>query len=138
MNKLNYAEIAKEAQDAVEAIKDPELKRVAFEKILDNLLANGFPVKISEPNLHKKNSKHKIGTKPKASKIGPSGQIKALAEEGYFKTPKGISKIKDELAARGFHLTLALLATPLRRLCQQKILRRSKEAGGNGYTYSNW
>jgi hypothetical protein len=39
MNK-SYSELVAQAESAVSAVKDAELRRVAFEKILDDLLAS--------------------------------------------------------------------------------------------------
>ena len=36
-----YAELVTQAEEATRAIKDPELRRVAFERVLDDLLADG-------------------------------------------------------------------------------------------------
>ena len=37
----SYSELVAQAESAVSAVKDPELKRVAFEKVLDDLLSGG-------------------------------------------------------------------------------------------------
>ncbi len=34
----NYAELVSKAEEAVAAVKDPELRRIAFQKVLDDLL----------------------------------------------------------------------------------------------------
>jgi len=34
-----YAELVTQAEEATRAIKDPELRRVAFERVLDDLLS---------------------------------------------------------------------------------------------------
>ena len=36
----DYAELVAKAEKTVAAVKDPELKRVAFQKVLDDLLAS--------------------------------------------------------------------------------------------------
>jgi len=38
MAEINYEDLVKQAEQAVAPVKDPELKRIAFEKILDSLL----------------------------------------------------------------------------------------------------
>ena len=38
MADTNYEDLVKQAEQAVAPVKDPELKRIAFEKILDSLL----------------------------------------------------------------------------------------------------
>ena len=37
MTQPNYTDLVAQAKKAVDAVKNPELKRVAFEKILDDL-----------------------------------------------------------------------------------------------------
>ena len=39
MTDKHYAELVSQAELAVSSVKDPELKRVAFEKILDDLFS---------------------------------------------------------------------------------------------------
>ena len=143
MEKINFALIAKEAQESVENIKDPELRKIAFAKIMDSLLNQSSPaaVAVAYPatQLKKSISKRKNTTEPKvkSSKKGPQSQIKALLDDNFFVSPKTISEVKTELATRGFHIPLMQLSTPLMRLCQQKILRRSK-VGESSYSYSIW
>ncbi len=38
MTERTYADLVAQAEQAVKAVKDRELKRVAFEKVLDDLL----------------------------------------------------------------------------------------------------
>jgi hypothetical protein len=37
----DYAQLVAQAEKAVAAVTDPELKRIAFQKVLDDLLAAG-------------------------------------------------------------------------------------------------
>lgn len=130
--------MAKEAQNAVEGISDPELKRIAFEKILNDLL-NSDTRKVNSDSTFpaKKVKKRNSKTTGKSNKDGPQSQVKALIDEGFFKKPKTLSEVKTELGTRGFHIPLTHLSAPLVRLCRQKFLRRSKESSGT-YSYSNW
>lgn len=38
----NYAELVSKAEEAVAAVKDPELRRIAFQKVLDDLARNKY------------------------------------------------------------------------------------------------
>jgi hypothetical protein len=37
----NYAELVAEAERSVQGVKDPELRRIAFQKVLEQLLGGG-------------------------------------------------------------------------------------------------
>lgn len=127
-----YSEIVQEAEQSVQPIKDPELKRVAFEKILDHLLTQSSS---SGKKDEKKSHIPKAKTKRKGG--GPQARIEDLIDESFFKKPKSISEVKTELATRGHHIPLTQLSAPLQRLCQKKRLRRNKNPE-QIYTYSEW
>jgi hypothetical protein len=138
----NYQEILTSAEKAVAAVKDPELRRVAFQKILDELLSLGRPAdaepvakaaKVATPI-------KRIVSSAKARKPGTRGYVSELINEGFFKKPKTISQLKAELENRGHHIPLTALSGPLQLFCQRRILRRNKVKSGNRSTfaYSNW
>jgi hypothetical protein len=137
--------MVQEAEAAVAAVKDPELRRVAFEKILATLLEGAAP------------SKHKPGARPKRvgtprekaagpskpANRGPKAKVEELIHEGFFKKQQTIAAVKAELANRGHHIPLTSLSGPLQKLTQEKKLRRQKiTADGKGskvtFGYSNW
>lgn len=137
----NYKELVAEAEKAVAGVKDPELRRAAFEKVLDQLLAHT----VSE---HKATAKE-VERRPTApsrraemsAKRGPRAYIEELIHEGYFKRPQTLSQVKAELANRGHHMPRTSLSGPLQKLCQEKQLRRQKSKGNDNktiYRYSNW
>ncbi len=123
-----------EAESAVASVKDPELRRAAFEKVLQHLLEiQAGPVKKTKSTAAQGQSKTK-------AKAGPTGRIADLIDEGFFKKPRSIAEVKAELANRGHHIALTALSTPLQRLCKAKQLRRQKgiASGRGGYGYTNW
>ena len=123
-----------EAESAVASVKDPELRRAAFEKVLQHLLENqGGPAKKPKGSASPAKSKTK-------AQAGPTGRIADLIEDGFFKKPRSITEVKAELANRGHHIALNALSTPLQRLCKAKQLRRQKgiASGRGGYGYTNW
>ena len=149
-----YGELVAQAELAVAAVKDAELRRVAFEKILDDLLADGHgtaaprsPVDTkarrssTKSTTGSKKSPSSAGTRPKAPRGGPQAYVDEMIEDAFFKKPKTISEVKAELANRGHHIPLTSLSGPLQKLCQKKRLRRHK-ADGDGskktFAYSNW
>ena len=136
----DYSELVAQAEKAVAGVKDPELKRIAFQKVLDDLLvpSRGAAGHKSTP------SKKQQAQGPKAkrsAKGGPQAYLDELADEGFFKKPKTIANVKAELENRGHHIPLTSLSGPLQKLCQRKILRRQKlKTTGKKQTfaYSNW
>lgn len=139
-----YAVIVQEAEAAVAAVKDPELRRVAFEKILATLLEGEAPTR---PKPSKKGkaadaprAKEVRGAKPAARR--PKAKVEELVQEGFFKKQQTIAAVKAELADRGYHIPLTSRSGPLQKLTQEKKLRRQKvTADGKGskttYAYSN-
>ncbi len=140
-DKPNYKEVVAEAEAAVAAVKDPELRRAAFEKILEQLL--GQSRSRSSPKAGKEQASPGIKrVEKKTSPRGPQGYVDELIDEGFFAHQKTIADVKAELANRGHHVALSGLSGPLQKLCQARRLRRQKtRADGKKkavYAYSNW
>lgn len=145
MTQPNYAELVAQAEKAVDAVNNPELKRVAFEKILDDLLAGGQ----QEPEPRARATEKKAATaaaapRAKAKRGGPQAYVEELIADEFFKKPKTIAEVKAELQNRGHHIPLTSLSGPMQKLCQKKTLRRQKSSiqGKKGmkqaFTYSHW
>tara|TARA_R110002073_G_scaffold88233_1_gene209489 strand:+ start:25967 stop:26422 length:456 start_codon:yes stop_codon:yes gene_type:complete len=145
----DYAARVAEAEAAVKSVKDPELRRVAFEKVLEHLLIGGPPP--SAPGGPKKrkrastprSTKRATKTGTSSSGKGPKARLVELIEEGYFKKQRTIAEVKAELANRGHHIPQTSLSGPLQTLTQDRQLRRQKvSTKGPGakstYAYSNW
>lgn len=141
-----YAALAAEAELAVAAVKDPELRRVAFEKILTTLIEEKAPSggsrSVGETHGPRRT---KRATVPAAAKSpsGPKHYVEELISEHFFKQQRTIAEVKAELANRGRHIALTSLSGPLQKLTQERRLRRQKTtANGKGskttYAYSNW
>ncbi len=45
----DYSALVADAEKAVQSVKDPELKRIAFQKVLDDLLSSGGGGSSKEP-----------------------------------------------------------------------------------------
>jgi hypothetical protein len=141
MKDQNYSDLVAQAEKAVASVKDPDLKRIAFQKILDDLLgASG--AKNTPQTLKTRTRRATSNSKSKSSsRGGPKAYIGELIGEDFFKKPKTISQVKAELENRGHHIPLTSLSGPLQRLCQGRTLRRQKlKASGNKqtYAYSAW
>lgn len=146
MSRPDYAKLVAQAEAAVAAVKDPELKRVAFQKVLDDLLGTRTaPEGGQKPRRTRSGRSSEGSTAPKksAARMGPQGYVQEMAADGFFKKPKTIAQVKAELENRGHHIALTSLSGPLQKLCQRRVLRRQKtKPSGKGkkqtYMYSEW
>jgi len=134
-----YSELVAQAEKAVSSVNDPELKRAAFEKVLDDLLAAGAPAQ-AKGAVRARRGRPKPRPARERSR-GPSGYIEELIDDDFFKKPKTISNVRAELGNRGHHIPLTSLSGPLQNLCKRRLLRRHKaKTSGNKqtYNYSEW
>ena len=132
-----YSDLVKQAESAVASVKDPELRRAAFEKILDDLLTG--PTNGGRTTKPTRSGKRSPKRQPSSGQRGPRTYICEMKEDGFFKKPKTISEVKAELANRGHHIPLTSLSGPLQKLCQGKELRRQKTGDKKKtFVYSNW
>lgn len=142
------AALAAEAETAVASVRDPELKRVAFEKILAFLLEQQ-----SGRGTKAENTRPSAAGRPKAAVVkadapaktrkGPKAYVESLIHDGFFEQQRTIAEVKAELANRGHHIALSSLSGPLQTLTQERKLRRQKAtANGEGsrttFAYSHW
>jgi hypothetical protein len=132
----DYSEVVAQAEKAVASVKDPDLKKIAFQKILDDLLGSPPASRKGGP-IEKATNKRKKVIGISASKAGPKAYVEELIEEDFFQKPKIISEVKTALENHGHHIALTSLSGPLQKLCQQRRLRRQKNDSGT-YTYSKW
>jgi len=136
----DYAELVAQAEKAVAGVKDPELRRVAFQKVLDDLLGTRAAAPASKSAVRKGTAKETSRAR-KPKKGGPQAYVEELVDDGFFKKPKTIAQVKAELENRGHHIALTSLSGPLQKLCQRRTLRRQRlKTSGKRQTfaYSNW
>jgi hypothetical protein len=138
-----YSDLVAQAEKSVSGVKDPELRRVAFEKILDDLLSKsrGEDKRAVSPTAPTRHAKQPAKGKGKAKAGGPQAYVEELISDSFFKKPKTISEVKVELSNRGHHIPRTSLSGPLQMLCRKKALRRQKTDGKGGkkaFVYSNW
>jgi hypothetical protein len=138
----DYAAFVVQAENAVKGLKDPELKRIAFQKVLDDLIGTSDRPAPTSPSRTSGAKKSAKSAKTKhTTKGGPRAYIRELLEEGFFKKPKTISDLKVELENRGHHIPLTSLSGPMQQLCKLRELRRKRteEPGAKKtFVYSNW
>lgn len=83
---------------------------------------------------HRKLNRIGNSTKQNSRKNSPTGLIKELIEEGYFKSQKrSLSDIQKKLEERGHIYAQSSLSMPLTRLTRSRELRRIK--GKKGWAY---
>ncbi len=75
----------------------------------------------------------KAKTKAKVKRAGPTDHIRDLIEEGYFKTKRELSAVRDKLEERAHIYPVTSISGPLYRLVRNKELRRIKEDGAWKY-----
>jgi hypothetical protein len=138
MSATSYAELVAQAETAVAAVKDEALKRIAFQRVLDDLLGRSDANSAQRGVPARKLAKLKKAVPTSTAKSGPKSYVEELVSEGFFKTPKTITQVKDELENVGHHIPVTSLSGPLQKLCQQKILRRQKQPTTGTFVYSVW
>ena len=77
----------------------------------------------SDPGSRKKTTKT---PKKSPAKKGPQTRIKKLIDADFFKQPRVIKDVKDELATMGHIYVSSALSTPLKRLTKGGKLRRHR------------
>jgi hypothetical protein len=142
MNTKTIVDLRKQAEEAVADMAEGSLKVKAFEVVLERLLA-AEQGSASHPEIRK-------GPIPKqTSAIGPKDEVKpktptscperilVLRDEGFFKIPRTISEIRDELRVLGWTYPVTSISGPLQRLAQRRDLRRvpGQDANAGSYTY---
>jgi hypothetical protein len=134
----NYSELVAEAERSVQGVKDPELRRIAFQKVLEELISGGTGS--GRGSRRERRAKKARGGKAtvsrKSSRSGPTSYLLEMVEDGFFKKPKAITDVKVELENQGHHIPLTSLSGPLQTLCKRKKLRRQRSEGR--FLYSNW
>lgn len=89
----NYENLVKQAEQAVAPVKDPELKRIAFEKILDALLGTredrrGVETKPGRSKTRKLGASKSAETqKTRKKRAGTAAYIEELIDEQFFAKP---------------------------------------------------
>ncbi len=145
-SQQDYSQLVAKAEKAVSGVKDPELRRIAFQKILDNLLspASAQSVKSSKLRTGARSGTKEgsiAGKSPKRKRGGMAIYLAELIEEDFFKKPTTLAQVKAELENRGHHIPMTALSGPLQRACQKRQLRRQKVKTSekkHTFAYSDW
>lgn len=130
MDAKKLIELRKQAEKSVAEMPDGELKLKAFEVILSHLLAAGQPKEDREPSSQTK-AKKKERAEAEIETETATGRILVLRDEGFFKTPRAMGQVREELQAHGWHYPLTSLSGEMISLVQKRKLRRQKDKVGN-------
>ncbi len=136
----DYKELVIKAEAAVAAVKDTELRKVAFERILDRLLSPAANAGHTRTRNETSRATFSNSNLPKAKK-GPTSYVEELIKDGFFKQQRTIGEVRAELANHGHHVPTTSLSGPLQTQCQHKRLRREKGKNSDKTTifcYSEW
>jgi len=136
MDAKKLIDLRKQAEKAVSEMPDGEIKVKAFEVILSHLLSGSEKPQSAASSVAKSTRKQKQDTS-QASSL--RGRILVLRDEGFFKSQKTISDVREELKAHGWHYPLTTLSGSLQTLVQRRILRRERATQGEKkiWKYSN-
>jgi hypothetical protein len=130
MDVKKLIDLRKEAEKAVAEMPDGDLKLKAFEVILNHLISASVP----RPRTQTAGAtEHTPATQPSEDFPAKSvaGRIMVLKEEGFFKNPKVLAEIREELQAHGWRYPNATIAPILIKLVEKKVLRRQRIKEGN-------
>jgi len=113
----------KEIEEQVSVIKDPELKKVAFERLMDSLSTT--------KKTKTKSKKEPKGTKKrtviKSSRPGPKKILTELLNSDFFNTPKKTLEIRSHLKLKtGHDYKSKHLSVSLLRMLREDQLTRDK------------
>jgi hypothetical protein len=132
MEPKRLLDLRQAAEKAVADMPEGELKVKAFEVILNNLLQD------QERGRQGREDNAPAGLRPgkdrKKKKVAaPTStpdRILQLRDEDYFRDPRSISDVRQELGTHGWHYPLTTLSGVLQDLVQRRELRRHKAVEG--------
>lgn len=115
------------AQTVTAGIADPQLRSVAFGKVLDHLIASPTgPVTLTRARVAK-SPRPKSARAPRAPHDGPTAWVEALRSEGFFAAPKSLADLTEAVCARGHKVESKNVTEPLEKLVRAKILKRERK-----------
>lgn len=124
---------AREVESAVSAIKDPHLRGVVagviMQRILDEVDTNE---KISLQEASPVSSSY---TGDPVRKSGTQSRILDLRSDDFFRDPRRLEEVLEELRIKGYHHNKSDVRMSLLRLARKKLLRRIALGEGKQRTY---
>ena len=124
---------AREVESVVSAIKDPHLRGVVagviMQRILDEVDTNE---KISLQEASPVSSSY---TGDPVRKSGTQSRILDLRSDDFFRDPRRLEEVLEELRIKGYHHNKSDVRMSLLRLARKKLLRRIALGEGKQRTY---
>jgi hypothetical protein len=133
------------AEAVTSGVSDPQLRAIAFGRVLDHLLAGGAtqsPTQIQREGTEPPRHRAPSGVRPPSSRSGPSAWINSLRDEGFFTKQKPLAEVTEAVRAQGHNIDSKNVTDPLERLVQSKVLRRERKPTDGStrvvWLYSNY
>jgi hypothetical protein len=124
---------AREVESAVSAIKDPHLRRVIAGVIMERILEE---VDTSEKiSLQQASPVSSSYTGDAVRKSGTQSRILDLRTDDFFRDPRRLEEVLEELRIKGYHHNKSDVRMSLLRLARKKLLRRIALGEGRQRTY---
>ncbi len=121
----------RQAQSVAQEVSDPQLREIAFGKILETLLAPARSVLgQSVPETRVKAEPRHERRAPARARHGPTAWVEEIRGEGFFKDGKTLGALTEEVRARGHNVESKNLTEPLEKLVKSKRLRRTRASSG--------
>jgi hypothetical protein len=130
------------AQSVTAGISDPELRGIAFGKVLDRLLAGAAAELPTRDGSKPRSRPTSLKTVVLPSRDGPRAWVESLLSEGYFSKSKSLAEVTEAVRAQGHNVESKNVTDPLEKLVQAKALRRERKASEGSkrgiWMYSNY
>lgn len=122
----DLSQIVLSANNFSKVIEDKDLRKVAFDRLLEYLLFGERSLQTDFPKKRKLSNSKPDKTDRTAPKPGPKKWIDELIEDGLFSKPLTNGRIRTLLNERGHILKATDITKPLASLVTDKKLRRMK------------
>jgi hypothetical protein len=113
---------AREVESAVSAVKDPHLRRVIAGVIMQRILDEVDPNERSVTATASPAGSSLSGDPVRKS--GTQSRILDLRSDSFFRDPRRLEEVLEELRIRGYHHNKSDVRMSLLRLARKKLLRR--------------
>jgi hypothetical protein len=119
---------AREVESAVSAIKDPHLRGIVAGVIMQRIL--------DEVDTNERATLSQSSHSPDlVRKSGTQSRILDLRTDDFFRDPRRLEEVLEELRIKGYHHNKSDVRMSLLRLARKKLLRRIALGEGRQRTY---
>ncbi len=138
MNETVIRKAADKADKLASFVRRESYRSFAFAVLFERLLGASIKLSIRDAG-SKKAQAPKVGPTTRA-KAGPTRRVRELVNDNFFKTRKSLKAVLAELTDRGHGYGAGIIGKALQRMCQERLLRRTKAKEGKRsiYVYTNW